>query len=69
MIVLRLPSLILCIEVPGEEQCADTFTTIGTNGWFIDGEAGKPWSDGSDNAAAEFWAGESALIFFSWHDS
>lgn len=27
----------------------------GTNGWFKDGEDGKPWADKSKNAAKEFW--------------
>lgn len=27
----------------------------GTNGWFEDGEDGKPWLDGSDNAKKDFW--------------
>jgi beta-glucanase (GH16 family) len=29
----------------------------GTNGYFPDGEGGKPWSNTSPNAADEFWAG------------
>lgn len=28
----------------------------GTNGWFGDGEAGKPWSDASPNAKRDFWS-------------
>lgn len=27
----------------------------GTNGWFKDGAAGKPWVDGSDQVKNEFW--------------
>ena len=27
----------------------------GTNGWFQDGDAGKPWVDSSPNAPHEFW--------------
>lgn len=27
----------------------------GTNGWFKDGESGKPWVDGSPTAPKEFW--------------
>jgi len=29
----------------------------GTNGWFQDGQAGKPWSDGSSEAKLQFWNG------------
>lgn len=36
----------------------------GTNGWFVDGVAGKPWADGSLTAKGEFWAGRS-----SWEGS
>lgn len=28
----------------------------GTNGWFEDGRAGKPWTDASPNAPKEFWS-------------
>ena len=28
----------------------------GTNGWFEDGVAGKPWVDGSETAPRDFWA-------------
>jgi len=27
----------------------------GTNGWFGDGIAGKPWTDGSTMAKLQFW--------------
>lgn len=27
----------------------------GTNGWFMDGVGGKPWTDGSDIAKLQFW--------------
>ncbi|KAH7362337.1 gram-negative bacteria-binding protein [Plectosphaerella cucumerina] len=27
----------------------------GTNGWFEDGQSGKPWLDGSPNAKKDFW--------------
>jgi beta-glucanase (GH16 family) len=27
------------------------------NGWFFDGEGGKPWVDGSDFAVRDFWKG------------
>jgi hypothetical protein len=27
----------------------------GTNGWFEDGKAGKPWLDRSPNARKDFW--------------
>ena len=27
----------------------------GTNGWFVDGKAGKPWVDGSPTAQRDFW--------------
>lgn len=27
----------------------------GTNGWFEDGQSGKPWMDHSDNAKKDFW--------------
>jgi beta-glucanase (GH16 family) len=32
------------------------------NGWFWDGQGGKPWVDGSDFAARDFWNGESTSI-------
>jgi hypothetical protein len=31
------------------------------NGWFWDGEGGKPWVDGSDFAARDFWNGTSYI--------
>jgi beta-glucanase (GH16 family) len=31
------------------------------NGWFWDGKGGKPWVDGSDFAARDFWKGTFAL--------
>ena len=37
----------------------------GTNGYFPDGAAGKPWQDTSSSAANEFWAAESAW-YPSW---
>lgn len=27
----------------------------GSNGWFLDGEDGKPWVDNSPNARVTFW--------------
>lgn len=30
----------------------------GTNGWFTDGQNGKPWVDGSETAKLEFWQGK-----------
>jgi beta-glucanase (GH16 family) len=35
------------------------------NGWFFDGEGGKPWVDGSDFAARDFWNGTSYSFFNS----
>jgi Glycosyl hydrolases family 16 len=31
----------------------------GTNGWFLDGKAGKPWVDTSSQARLDFWNGKS----------
>ena len=38
----------------------------GTNGYFPDGVAGKPWSDTSSSAANEFWAAASAQWAPTW---
>jgi len=32
------------------------------NGWFFDGEGNKPWVDGSDFAARDFWKGVCSLM-------
>jgi beta-glucanase (GH16 family) len=37
----------------------------GTNGYFPDGVAGKPWQDTSDSSANEFWAAKAAW-YPSW---
>ena len=37
----------------------------GTNGWFEDGVAGKPWVDGSDTAKRDFWKAK-GLWYPTW---
>lgn len=39
------------------------------NGWFFDGEGNKPWVDGSDFAARDFWNGtlKEPCIYISVH--
>ncbi|KAH8661985.1 putative beta-1,3-glucan-binding protein [Xylariales sp. PMI_506] len=34
----------------------------GTNGWFQDGQSGKPWLDGSPNAKKDFWYSQESWL-------
>ncbi len=38
----------------------------GTNGWFQDGQSGKPWLDGSPNAKLDFWNAPRSTWLPTW---
>nr|POE59170.1 beta-1,3-glucan-binding protein [Quercus suber] len=40
----------------------------GTNGWFADGQSGKPWVDASPTARADFWNAR-AQWYPTWQDT
>lgn len=40
----------------------------GTNGWFEDGESGKPWVDGSETARRDFWDARDSW-FPTWQEA